>query len=406
MTSLTLFNSEVEASVRARDGTQLGSLLRMTSAKAAAATHEYISKGGQCPAPMADPWGPLPLIVEKRHCAAAAITAVNWVDAYTYLNDAVVEYIGVLQHDDSWSLPLLYCLCADLRTLAEQADLQLVEEGFKAEKVEDVARTLRKAFAVTNGDRSNEGAASKRIGTLEVINQLFRVYFKLNALRLCKNLTRTVDAKGFVDFESSFSVAHRVTYKYFVGRLHLYEDRYAEAEECLTYAVKRIPARYEANKRMALLYLIPAKILRGSLPSRKLLARYNMFWFVDIAKAIRSGNLHLFDNAVKRHGQFFIQKGLFLAVEKMRSLVHRSLVTKLYQARMTMKKPDPHKINLRDVQLSLTLCNNNVSLPEVECILANLIYNQLLKGYLSHQVGFLVLSTKNPFPPVCSAPNV
>lgn len=406
MSALSPFNSEVEAAVRNRNGKRLGSLLRMNSTKAAAATHEYMSSGGQCPSPMASPWETLPVIVEKRHCAAAAITAVNWVDAYSFLNEAVLEYIGVLQNDDSWSLPLLYTLCADLRILAEEADQQLIGEGFKADKVEDVARTLRKAFAATNGDRSNEGAASKRIGTLEVINQLFRVYFKLNALRLCKNLTRTVDAKGFLDFEASFSVAHRVTYKFFVGRLHLYEDQYAEAEECLTYAVERIPARYEANKRMALLYLIPTKILRGSLPSRKLLARYNMFWFVDIATAIRSGNLHLFDNAVKKHGQFFIQKGLFLAAEKMRSLVHRSLVTKLYQARVTMNKPDPHKINLKDVQLSLTLCNNNLSLSEVECILANLIYNQLLKGYLSHQVGFLVLSTKNPFPAVSNASGV
>jgi hypothetical protein len=398
MSSLAEFNGWVEAAVRQQNGARLRDLLRLSSPAAAAAMHQYVTEGGACPAPMPGPWTALPTIVAKRHLTAAAIAAFNWVDAYSHLTECVTEYIGVLQSDTSWSLPLLHALCADLRTIAEQADDQLVHEKFKAEKVEDVARTLLKAFQVTNGDRSNEGAASKRTGTLEVINQLFRVYFKLNALRLCTNLTRTVNAPGFVDFEASFPVAHRVTYKYFVGRLHLYEDRYAEAVESLTYAVERIPAEFEINKRLVLLYLIPARILRGSLPSNALLARYHMMWFVDIASALRSGNLSLFDDAVTKNEQFFIRKGLYLAVEKMRSLVYRSLCKKLYRARVAMDKPDPHKVNLREYQMSLRLCNANVSEDEVECILANLIYNGLIKGYLSHKVGFLVLSTKTPFP--------
>lgn len=370
----------------------------MNSPEASAAMHEYISNGGACPAPMAEPWNTLPTIVQKRHLTAAAIAACNWVDAYSHLTECVLEYLSVLQNDTSWSLPLLHALCADLRTIAVQADNQLVEESFKAEKVEDVARILLKAFAATNGDRNNDGSASKRVGTLDVINQLFRVYFDLNALRLCTNLTRTVNAPGFIDFEKSFPVAHRVTYKYFVGRLHMYEDRYADAIECLTYAVERIPSGFEINKRLVLLYLIPAKILRGSLPSRAMLSRYNMYWFVDIAAAIKSGNLSLFTRAVNQHESFFIRKGLYLAIEKMRSLVYRSLCRKLYQARVALKQKDPHKVKLKDYQLSLHLCGTPASENEVECILANLIFNGYVKGYLSHKVGFLVLSTKDPFP--------
>jgi nuclear mRNA export protein PCID2/THP1 len=264
-----------------------------------------------------------------------------------------------------------------------------------------VERTLKKAFSVTNGDRSNCGAESKRVGTLEVINQLFRVYFKLNALRLCQHLIRTVNAPGFLDFDSSFPVAHRVTYKFYVGRLHLYEDRYSEAVDNLTYAVDRTPEQYEINKRLVLLYLIPARILRGTLPSRRLLKGYNMFWYEDISRALRTGNLRLFDEAVERHEQFFIRKGLYLAIEKMRSLVYRSLCSKLYNARVAMAKVDPHKVKLEDVQLSLRVCGVEMSKDEVECILANLIYNGIIKGYLSHTVGYLVLSTKNAFPPLC-----
>jgi tetratricopeptide (TPR) repeat protein len=401
MAALLTFNRHVEAAVRKQDGEELRKLLRMRSEEASAAMHEYVNSGGSCPAPQAEPWGPLPVIVRHRHAASAALNASNWVEAYSHLTFAVVDYIAVLSKDTSWSLDFLYAICADLRIIAEQADRQLALEGYKANKLEDVERTLKKAFSVTNGDRSNAGPESKRVGTLEVINQLFRVYFKLNALRLCQHLIRTVNAPGFLDFEKSFPVAHRVTYKFYVGRLHLYEDRYAEAVDNLTYAVNRTPELYEINKRLILLYLIPARILRGTLPSRALLERYNMLWYVDITRALRTGNLRLFDEAVEKHEQFFIRKGLYLAIEKMRSLVYRSLCSKLYNARVAMSKVDPHKVKLDDVQLSLRVCGFEMSKDEVECILANLIYNGTIKGYLSHTVGYLVLSTKNPFPSLC-----
>ena len=37
-------------------------------------------------------------------------------------------------------------------------------------------------------------------------------------------------------------------------------------------------------------------------------------------------------------------------------------------------------------------------MDEVECILANLIFKGLIKGYISHQKQTLVLSKKDPFP--------
>jgi hypothetical protein len=39
-----------------------------------------------------------------------------------------------------------------------------------------------------------------------------------------------------------------------------------------------------------------------------------------------------------------------------------------------------------------------MDMDQMECILVNLIYKRYIKGYLSHSVGFIVLSDKNPFP--------
>ena len=38
---------------------------------------------------------------------------------------------------------------------------------------------------------------SKKWGTLNVINNLFKIYFELNNLRLCQNLIRAVEGPGF-----------------------------------------------------------------------------------------------------------------------------------------------------------------------------------------------------------------
>jgi nuclear mRNA export protein PCID2/THP1 len=35
---------------------------------------------------------------------------------------------------------------------------------------------------------------------------------------------------------------------------------------------------------------------------------------------------------------------------------------------------------------------------EVECIAANLIYRGIIRGYIAHTKGYLVLSKQNPFP--------
>jgi hypothetical protein len=39
-----------------------------------------------------------------------------------------------------------------------------------------------------------------------------------------------------------------------------------------------------------------------------------------------------------------------------------------------------------------------IDMDEVECIVANLIFDGHIKGYISHQKNVLVLSEKGPFP--------
>lgn len=386
------YSDQLHKCIKSRDGEELRSLLSMKSSLASDAARDYLVNGGSLPEPLKAPWDNLPEMIEKRFAAGAALMAQqDWVDSYEHLSQSVSKYLQMISSLDAWCIPALYQLCADLRIIAEQADEQLRANGQKPSKLEEAERVLKRAFMTTNNDRRSLEENSRKIGVLGIIVQLLKIYFKLNNLRLCGNLTRTVNAPNFPSFEK-YPKDQRCSYKYFSGRLHLYEDRNKEAIEDLSYALENLPNFSEKNKRQILLYLIPAKILSGSLPSNDMLEYYDMQWFKGIAAAIRTGNLRLFDEAMETHEEFFIRKALYLAIEKMRPLVYRSLCKRICSILGSTKIP------LDKICIGLSACDVEMERDEVECILANLIYNNYIKGYISHKVGYIVFSKKNPFP--------
>jgi hypothetical protein len=44
---------------------------------------------------------------------------------------------------------------------------------------------------------------------------LFRIYFKLNKLRLCTNLIKSIES---IDYFEKFNKSEKVTFSYFAGR--------------------------------------------------------------------------------------------------------------------------------------------------------------------------------------------
>lgn len=73
--------------------------------------------------------------------------------------------------------------------------------------------------------RLHTGNKQKKLATLEIIITLFKVYFRLNTLRLCKNLINAVNSRQFLPFEE-FPASQRVTYKYYTGRLAIFDENY------------------------------------------------------------------------------------------------------------------------------------------------------------------------------------
>lgn len=394
--SLESYIERVEQAVRERDGVELNRLLRLKSREGRIGAVKFLLEGGALQtsrlSELGSEWLDLPHVIQSRFAASNALTGENFDEACVYMSQALTTYLNIVSKEDSWTIQLLHSMCCDVRILAEQADCQLRAEGRIANKMEQIERLLKRAFTVTNNDRREVHENSRRVGTLGIINQLLKVYFKLNNLRLCGNIIRAVDAPNFPDFESTFPIADRVTYKYFVGRLHLYEERIKEACECLTYSFDRTPDSAFLQKRMQLLYLVPAKLRMGLIPPEELLCKYKMDRYIDIVRACRKGDITLFNSAIQTHLQFFIGASVYLVLENLRPTVYRALI------RLIAQQSGSSKIRIAHVTEALNATGLIITQSEVECILANLIYHNYVKGYIAHKLGYLVLSKKEAFP--------
>jgi len=82
-------------------------------------------------------------------------------------------------------------------------------------------------------------------------------------------------------------------------------------------------------------------------------------------------------------------------VEKLKFLVYRNLFKKVFVIRKS------HQLDMGDFLSALHFVGlTDVSLDETHCIVANLIYDGKIKGYISHAHNKLVVSKQNPFPSV------
>uniref|UniRef100_A0A2K5CSK3 PCI domain-containing protein 2 n=3 Tax=Aotus nancymaae TaxID=37293 RepID=A0A2K5CSK3_AOTNA len=292
------------------------------------------------------------------------------------------------------ALPVMYAVALDLRVFANNADQQLVKKGKSkvGDMLEKAAELLMSCFRVCASDTRAGIEDSKKWGMLFLVNQLFKIYFKINKLHLCKPLIRAIDSSNLKD---DYSTAQRVTYKYYVGRKAMFDSDFKQAEEYLSFAFEHCHRSSQKNKRMILIYLLPVKMLLGHMPTVELLKRYHLMQFAEVTRAVSEGNLLLLHEALARHEAFFIRCGIFLILEKLKIITYRNLFKKVYLLLKT------HQLSLDAFLVALKFMQvEDVDIDEVQCILANLIYMGHIKGYISHQHQKLVVSKQNPFPPL------
>uniref|UniRef100_A0A2K5IUU4 PCI domain-containing protein 2 n=1 Tax=Colobus angolensis palliatus TaxID=336983 RepID=A0A2K5IUU4_COLAP len=306
----------------------------------------------------------------------------------------VLKFTFQAHKEENWALPVMYAVALDLRVFANNADQQLVKKGKSkvGDMLEKAAELLMSCFRVCASDTRAGIEDSKKWGMLFLVNQLFKIYFKINKLHLCKPLIRAIDSSNLKD---DYSTAQRVTYKYYVGRKAMFDSDFKQAEEYLSFAFEHCHRSSQKNKRMILIYLLPVKMLLGHMPTVELLKKYHLMQFAEVTRAVSEGNLLLLHEALAKHEAFFIRCGIFLILEKLKIITYRNLFKKVYLLLKT------HQLSLDAFLVALKFMQvEDVDIDEVQCILANLIYMGHIKGYISHQHQKLVVSKQNPFPPL------
>lgn len=92
----------------------------------------------------------------------------------------------------------------------------------KARKANLAARLVSKVFNIMLADRSPI-ETSKRQGIFHITNLAFKVYFKLDSVRMCQTFISNINSGG-LDLDM-FPISQQVTYKYYIGRYALYHGR-------------------------------------------------------------------------------------------------------------------------------------------------------------------------------------
>jgi hypothetical protein len=261
----------------------------------------------------------------------------------------------------------------------------------EGEILEKAAEQIMSCFRICVADSRTAVENSKRWGTLGIVNQLFKIYFKLNKLPLCRPLIRAIESS---DIKDDFTISHQVTYKYFVGCKAMFDSEFKTASDSLEFALAHCPSTSMKNRRLILTYLIPIKMMLGQVPQRELLEKYQLLQFHELALNVCSGNLLMFAKSLDKHQSFFIKAGIYLILEKLKTVAMRNLFKKVW---LLMGKC--HQLDLKAFEDALKFNEEeDIDSDEVECIIANLIDKNYIKGYISHQHQKLVVSKQNAFP--------
>eukprot|EP00290_Baffinella_frigidus_P012367 CAMPEP_0180162356 /NCGR_PEP_ID=MMETSP0986-20121125/29173_1 /TAXON_ID=697907 /ORGANISM="non described non described, Strain CCMP2293" /LENGTH=404 /DNA_ID=CAMNT_0022112821 /DNA_START=62 /DNA_END=1276 /DNA_ORIENTATION=- len=396
------FAKEVAALIRNNNSMQLAQRLAIMSTDTSKkqfldwlSTRTYGQGLSECERAMPDDWAEVVCHTVK---AASLKRDGNLLDAYTHQEAAFEAFLRVFKTLSRHWCPILKVLVIDLRKLGAQADVQQRAKGQPEEaiKLEGAGRVMRKCLAQELRDDDNEHHQLRTYGALHVANQCQRVFFALNTLKHVKSL---VLPPGLSVQE--FPASDRVTWHYFQGRMALMESRFDQAEQDLSFAFNNCPQGHVANRRRILSYLVPVRLLlhqakpsptrRAALPTQALLERYKLPEFEGIVDAFRSGNVQKFKESLEEHADFFVQRSIYVLLHKLTLCVYRTLFKKAHAV------VGKSQVKLEVLVAAVRAVGGEADPEQVECMLANLIHQGLVKGYIAHKQQTVVLKKEDPF---------
>lgn len=153
----------------------------------------------------------------------------------------------------------------------------------------------------------------------------------------------------------------------------------------------------------------------GVFPSDLIASEYDLPEFVALGAAIQLGDLTSYNQIMNQHQSIFIKHGIYLVLEQTKALLYRNLARRIY---LLYDKTIRFPLSYLEIAINFLLANGrregetegvgedtyrieddeSMDLNEIECILSNLIYQNRIKGYISHEKRLLILSKNDAFP--------
>ena len=116
--------------------------------------------------------------------------------------------------------------------------------------------------------------------------------------------------------------------------------RFDEARELLQYALDNCPPGARRNRELILKYLVPINMLQGRMPAAQIMRGPAMQPYLQVATAVRAGNVGALQAALDSNLQTFVRDGTVFLLERLKLLAHRRLLQRVCQIYGGMLGPD------------------------------------------------------------------
>jgi len=339
---------------------------------------------------------PLSEAISGRLSCLAALVRGERDAAYKAIHTAfnsLLDFMGA-NTEFPFLASMLTRLASDLREVAALADSAKADrERLSSPCLRECQNSITRGFTLIAKDRLPiTDPACKKRHLFSITNTLFKIYFRLSTLQLMGKLIKLVDTPSVMSNLRAFPVCDVVMYKFYVGRLNMFEDRLEDARACLRYALRFTPLSQVRNRQLILSSLVPIEMCQGVMPTAAIGQKYGLQTFTELGNAARVGNLRDFNRISEENKASFIKMGVYLVVEQLKVNVYRNLFKRFHVI------TDSTRISIETFQTVVRWLGENMEVDEIECILANLIFQNKVKGYLSHQKRILVVGKNDPFP--------
>jgi len=269
----------------------------------------------------------------------------------------------------------------------------------KTSRLEKLINTFKMGFNLSNNDKTMDVRLSKRNDLYFFLANLIKLYFKMGKLALAKSAINSLKRGN-----------------------KLLPNMMANTRTCQNKDMSLI-ANYKEKKsnhlRRILLILIPLKLYnQGKIPHESVWQRFpdlKTMYHDNFLDAICTGNLYKYEQCMNRYQLVLLKNHLYILMELLRQFVQLMVMHKTYKINLELQNDEKTTpISAFKLGLELSMHYNErgeeseekdapthqVSDLEVETIVANLITQGYIRGYVSNTNRVVVFSKSCPFPKI------